>query len=144
FLNEVNAIIRQISSDTNAWKSENAIYDILRSVRHILAIDTFPCISETVEFIYDLNSKAEVMQIGYDLLKQDKRIAFISTGAVMARVLVKKASKLSKSDNSPIRTCIYYGDMDEKQRQKDFFDINIAWVIAITNIATSVHVEALA
>ena len=60
--------------------------------------------------------------------------------------------------------------MDEKQRQKDFSDINVAWseldciaytntveagilfevtghfdiVIAITNIATSVHVKALA
>ena len=88
----------------------------------------------------------------------------------MARALVEKASKLFKPDNSPVRTRAYYGDMDGKQRQKDFSDINVAWseldciaytntveagisfevtghfdiVIAITNIATPVHVEALA
>src|SRR3954451_15283543 len=88
----------------------------------------------------------------------------------MARALVEKASKLSKPDNSPIRACAYYGDMDGKQRQIDFSNINVAWseldciaytntveagisfevtghfdiVIAITNIATPVHVEALA
>src|SRR3989440_7261981 len=107
---------------------------------------------------------------GYDHLRQGKRVAFVSTGVVMARVLVEKASKLSKPDNSPIRARAYYGDMDGKQRQKDFSDINVTWskldciaytntveagisfevtghfdiVIAITNIATSVHVEALA
>jgi len=93
-------------------------------------------------------------------------VAFVSTEAVIARALVEKASKLSKPDNSPIRTHAYYGDMDEKQKQKDFFDINVTWseldyvayknivkvgkiighfdiVIAITNIVTPVHVEAL-
>ena len=64
-------------------------------------------------------------------------MAFVSTGAVMARALVEKASKLSKPDNSPIRARAYYGDMDGKQRQKDFSDINIAWseldCIAYTN-----------
>ncbi|CAI2196207.1 18512_t:CDS:1, partial [Funneliformis geosporum] len=194
-LDEVNAIMRQMSSGTNARESENAIRDVLRSARHVLAMDAFantstltflqvyrgenihvvinkyqPRIGETVEFIYDPNSGAEVMRIGYDLLKQGKRVAFVSTGAVMARALVEKASKLSKPDNSPIRARAYYGDMDGKQRQKDFSDINIAWgelnciaytntveagisfevtghfdiVIAITNIATPVHVEALA
>ena len=43
----------------------------------------------------------------------------------MARALVEKALKLVKPDNSPIRTCAQYGDMDEKQRQKDFSDINV-------------------
>ena len=88
----------------------------------------------------------------------------------MVRALVEKAFKLSKLDNSPVRTYAYYGDMDGKQRQKDFSDINVAWseldcvaytnivkagisfeiighfdiVIAITNITTPVHVEALA
>ncbi|CAI2195677.1 3549_t:CDS:1, partial [Funneliformis geosporum] len=57
-----------------------------------------------------------------------KHIAFVSTEAVMARALVKKASKLSKPDNSPIRTHAYYEDMDRKQRQKNFSDINIAWM----------------
>ncbi len=78
--------MRQISSDTNARESENAMCDVLRTARHILAIDTFanistlsflqayrsenihvvdnkyqPRIDETVEFIYDLNSGAETM-----------------------------------------------------------------------------------
>ena len=109
------------------------------------------------------------MRIGYDLLRQSKRVAFVSTEAVIARALVVKASKLSKPDNSPVRARAYYGDMDGKQRQRDFSDINIAWgeldcvaytntveagisfevtghfdiIIAITNIATPVHVEAL-
>ncbi|CAI2187779.1 11280_t:CDS:2 [Funneliformis geosporum] len=158
-LNEANAIIRQMSSGTNARESENAMLDNEYQSR----------IGETVEFIYDPNSGAEAMRIGYDLLKQGKRVAFVSTGAVMARALVEKASKLSKPDNSLVRARAYYGDMDGKQRQKDFSDINVAWseldciaytntveagisfevtghfdiVIAITNIATLVHVEAL-
>ena len=71
-------------------------------------------IGETVEFIYDLNSGAEAMRIGYDLLRQGKRVEFVSTGAVIARALVEKASKLSKSDNSPVRACTYYRDMNGK------------------------------
>src|SRR5437764_8347247 len=88
----------------------------------------------------------------------------------MARALVEKASKLSKPDNSPVIACAYYGNMNGKQRQKDFSNIDVTWgeldcvaytntveagisfevtghfdiVIAITNIATSVYVEALA
>ncbi len=194
-LDEANAIMRQMSSGTNARESENAIRDVLRSARHVLAMDAFantstltflqtyrgenirivdnkyqPRIGETVEFIYDPNSGAEAMRIGYDLLRQGKRVAFVSTGAVMARALVEKASKLSKPDNSPVKARAYYGNMDGKQRQKDFSNIDVAWgeldcvaytntveagisfevtghfdiVIAITNIATPVHVEILA
>nr|CAG8676619.1 13836_t:CDS:1 [Entrophospora candida] len=80
----------------------------------------------------------------------------------MARALVKEASKLS------FKARAYYGDMDGKQRKKDFLDINTAWgeldcvaytntveagisfekpnhfdiVIGITNIGTPVNVEA--
>ncbi|POG72523.1 hypothetical protein GLOIN_2v1829236 [Rhizophagus irregularis DAOM 181602=DAOM 197198] len=187
--------MRQMSSSTNARESENAMRDVLRSVRHVLAMDAFankstltflqtyrgenirivdnkyqPHIGETVEFIYDPNSGAEAMRIGYDLLRQGKRVAFVSTGAVMARALVEKVSKLSKPDNSPVKARAYYGNMDGKQRQKDFSNIDVTWgeldyiaytntveagisfkvtdhfdiVIAITNIATPVHVEALA
>src|SRR6266480_4297777 len=194
-LDEANAIMRQMSSSTNARESENAMRDVLRSARHVLTMDAFantltlsflqtyrsenihvvdnkyqPRIGETVEFIYDPNSGAEVMRIGYDFLRQGKRVAFVSTGAVIARALVEKASKLFKPDNSPVRARAYYGDMDGKQRQRDFSNINVAWseldcvaytntveaeissevtghfdiVIAITNIATPVHVKALA
>src|SRR2546423_14282748 len=100
--------MRQMSSSTNARESENAIRNVLRSARHVLAMDAFantsiltflqtyrgenirtvdnkyqPCIGKTVEFVYDSNSRAEAMRIGYDLLRQSKRVTFISTGAVM-------------------------------------------------------------
>ncbi|PKC51929.1 hypothetical protein RhiirA1_482650 [Rhizophagus irregularis] len=142
-LDETNVIMRQMSSGTNAHESENAMCDVLRSVRHILAMDAFanistltflqiyhsenirvvdnkyqPCIGEMVEFIYDPNSGVEAI-------------------AVMARALVEKASKLSKPDNSFVRAHAYYEDMDGKQRQKDFSDINVAWreldCVAYTN-----------
>ncbi|CAI2198053.1 9041_t:CDS:1, partial [Funneliformis geosporum] len=138
-LDKVNTIMRQMSSSTNAWESENTICDELRSVRHVLAMDAFantsaltflqtyrgenirtvdnkyqPRIGETVEFVYDPNSGAEAMRIEYDLLRQGKCIAFVSTGAVMARALVEKASKLSKPDNSPVKACVYYGNRDVK------------------------------
>ncbi|CAG8624586.1 15658_t:CDS:2, partial [Gigaspora rosea] len=194
-LNEINAIMRQMNSGANAQESENAMRDVLKSAQHILAIDAFAnestltflkayCgknvrvidnkyqhrIGETVEILYDPNSGAEAMRIGYRFLKQGKRVAFVLTGAVMARALVERASKLTKPDNSPIKARAYYRDMDRKQRQKDFSDINTAWgeldyiaytntvkvgisfevtghfdiVIAIMNIAIPVHVEALA
>ena len=49
-------------------------------------------------------------------MRQGKRVAFVSTGAVIARALVEKASKLSKPDSSPVRAYAYYRDMDGKQR----------------------------
>ena len=85
----------QMSSDTNAQESENAMHDVLRFARYVLAMDAFanistltflqiycgenirvvdnkyqPHISETVEFIYDPNSGAEAIRIGCDLLRQ--------------------------------------------------------------------------
>src|SRR6266480_7193645 len=94
-LDEANAIMRQMSSSTNARESENAMRDVLRTARHDLAMDAFanvstltflqiycgenirvvdnkyqPRIGEMVEFIYDPNSRAEAMRIGYDLLRQ--------------------------------------------------------------------------
>src|SRR4051812_47436378 len=49
-LNEANAIMRQMSSSTNARESENAMRDVLRSVRHVLAIEAFANIS-TLTFL---------------------------------------------------------------------------------------------
>src|SRR3954471_12874961 len=120
-LDEANAIMRQMSSSTNARESENALRDVLRSARHVVAMDAFANIStltflktyrsediciidnryqsrvdETVEILYDPNSGAEAMRIRYELLKQEKHVAFVSTGAVMARALVEKVSKLVK------------------------------------------------
>ena len=84
-----------MSNGTNARESENAMRDILRSAKHVLAMDAFanistltflqiyrdenihvvnnkyqPRIGETVEFIYDSNSRIEAMRIRYDLLRQ--------------------------------------------------------------------------
>ncbi|CAG8689560.1 75_t:CDS:2, partial [Cetraspora pellucida] len=139
-LDETNVIMYQMSSDTNAQKSENTMCDVLRSARHVLAIDAFanismlaflkayhdkdiyiidnryqPYISKTVEILYDLNSEAEAMQIGCELLKHGKCVVFASTGVVITRALVEKASKLIKPDNSHIRAHAYYENMDEKQ-----------------------------
>ncbi|RIA85514.1 hypothetical protein C1645_830666 [Glomus cerebriforme] len=150
-LDEANAIMRQMSSSTNARESENAIRDVLRTARHVLAIDVFanvsiltflqiyhgenicvvnnkyqPHIGETVEFIYNPNSEAEAI-------------------AVMAKALVEKASKLFKPDNSPVEAIeldyMAYTNTVEADISFeiiDHFDI----VIAITNIVTPVHVEA--
>ncbi|CAI2164203.1 14035_t:CDS:2 [Funneliformis geosporum] len=151
-----------MSSGANAQESENAMRDILRTAQHVLAMDAFanastltflkaycgenirvidnkfqPLVDKTIEYLYDPNSGAEAMQIGYELLQQGKARA-------------------------------YYGDIDRKQRKKDFSDINTAWgeldcvaytstveagisfektnhfdaVIGITNITTPVNVEA--
>ncbi len=47
-------------------------------------------------------------------MKQEKHIAFIFTEVVMVRVLVEKVSKLIKPDNLPIKTYVYYRNMDRK------------------------------
>ncbi|CAI2193998.1 17646_t:CDS:2, partial [Funneliformis geosporum] len=122
-LDEANAIMRQMSNDTNTRKSENAMRDVLKSARHILAIDAFANKS-TLAFLKAYRDEdIHIVDNGY---QPCKCVAFVSTGAVMAKVLVEKASKLSKPDNSPVRAHTYYGNMDGKQRQKDFSDINIA------------------
>ncbi|CAI2185274.1 10604_t:CDS:2, partial [Funneliformis geosporum] len=126
-LDEVNAIMRQMSSDTNSQESENAIRDVLRSVRHVLAMDAFANTS-TLTFLQVI---------------MDKLVAFVSTRAVMARALMKKASKLSKPDNSPIRACAYYGDIDGKQRQKDFSNINIAWKLCSLIASTGTSLQLI-
>ncbi|CAI2200011.1 19190_t:CDS:1, partial [Funneliformis geosporum] len=192
-LDETNAILRQMNSGANARESENAMRDILRTAQHVLAMDAFanestltflkayrgenirvidnkfqPLVGKTVEYLYDPNSGAEAMRIGCELLQQGKRVAFVLTSCNMARALVEKASKLQRPDNSPVKARAYYGDMDGKQRKKDFSDINMAWgeldcvaytstveagisfektdhfdaVIGITNIVTPVNVEA--
>ncbi|CAI2193097.1 3310_t:CDS:1, partial [Funneliformis geosporum] len=139
-----------MSNDTNVQKSENAICDVLRSAKHVLTIDAFanklilaflkayhdedihiidnryqPHMDEMVEILYDLNSEAEAIKIGYDLLRQEKCVAFVSTRAVIARALVEKTSKLSKPDNSPVRACVYYGIWMESKDKKTFLILMI-------------------
>ncbi|CAI2179391.1 198_t:CDS:2 [Funneliformis geosporum] len=153
-----------MSNGANAQKFENAMRDILRTAQHVLAIDAFvnastltflkayygenirvidnkfqPLIDKTVEYLYDPNSGAKAMRIGYKLLQQGKHVAFVLTSCSMARALVEKASKLPKSDNSHIRasyTSIVEADISFKKT--NYFEA----VIGITNITTPVNVEA--
>ncbi|CAI2199240.1 18009_t:CDS:2, partial [Funneliformis geosporum] len=163
-LDKTNVILRQMSNGANAQKFENAMRDILRTAQHVLAIDAFvnastltflkayygenirvidnkfqPLIDKTVEYLYDPNSGAKAMRIGYKLLQQGKHVAFVLTSCSMARALVEKASKLPKSDNSHIRasyTSIVEADISFKKT--NYFEA----VIGITNITTPVNVEA--
>ena len=82
-------------SNTNVQEFKNTMCNILRTMRHVLAIDAFtnisiliflqiycdenicivdnkyqPHIGKTVEFIYDLNNGTKAIQIGYDFLRQ--------------------------------------------------------------------------
>ncbi|UZN99513.1 uncharacterized protein OCT59_000782 [Rhizophagus irregularis] len=115
-LDEANAIMRQMSSGTNARESKNAMRDVLRFARHILAIDAFANISTLTFFQMYRGENIWIVDNKYQPhIRQGKRVAFVSTGAVMARALVEKASKSSKPDNSLIRACAYYGDMDKKR-----------------------------
>ncbi|CAI2191409.1 19339_t:CDS:2, partial [Funneliformis geosporum] len=79
---------------------------------------------KTVEYLYNPNSGAEAMRIGYELLQQ---------------TLAEKASKLQRPDNSPIRAS-YTSTVEASIsfKKTDYFDA----VIGITNIVTLVNVEA--
>ncbi|RGB40527.1 hypothetical protein C1646_663807 [Rhizophagus diaphanus] len=98
----LNIIGKRIWKTTALRKIIMALKDKAYHNENIHVIDNKyqPYIGETVEFIYNLNSEAEAIRIGYDLLKQSKCVAFVFTEAVIARALVKK-SKLSKPNNSP-------------------------------------------
>ncbi|CAG8443152.1 8768_t:CDS:2 [Scutellospora calospora] len=115
--------------------------NVFRSARHIFGIDAFLHVSKTVKILYDLSSRVEAIRIGYEFLRQGKHVAFVSTEEVMTRVLVEKASKLFKPNNLPIRAS-YTNTVEAgiSFEVTGYFNI----VIAIINIATSVHIEALA
>ncbi|CAI2176758.1 2518_t:CDS:2 [Funneliformis geosporum] len=109
------------------------MHDILISARHVLAMNAFvnkstlaflkvyyiedihiidnryqSRVDEMVEILYDPNSETKVIRIGYDLLRQGKRLEFVFTRAVIARALIEKASKLSKPDNHLKLDCMTY------------------------------------
>jgi len=60
-------------------------------------------VSKTVKYLYDLNSKAKVIWI-----------RFILTNCNMVQVLIKKAFKLQRPDDSSIRIYAYYENIDKK------------------------------
>ncbi|RIA97818.1 hypothetical protein C1645_813528 [Glomus cerebriforme] len=102
-----------------------------------------PLVGKTIEYLYDPNSEAEAMQIGCELLQQDKHVVFILTSCNMTRALVEKVSKLQRPDNSLVRARAYYAYMSTVEasiffEKTDHFDA----VIGITNVVTPVNVEA--
>ena len=102
------------------------------------------------------------------MLQEGKRVVFSMTSCKKARALADQTSKLQKPDGSFVLSRVYFGQMDGKQRQEDFADINATWsgldcviytstveagisfeipnhfdaIIAISNINTGVHIEA--
>ncbi|RIA86585.1 hypothetical protein C1645_829047 [Glomus cerebriforme] len=128
-LDEANAIMRQMSSGTNAQESENAMRDVLKSARHVLAMDAF----------------ANILTLTFLQIYRDENIRVVDNKyqphiVVMARALVEKASKLFKPDNLPIRAP-YTNTVEARISFEITGHFNI--VIAITNIATPIHVETL-
>jgi len=194
-LDENNAIMRQMSSGVHARESENAMRDLLKSAVHVISMDAFanestlnflrqyrggdirifdneykPRKGETVKILYDPDKGSEAIRRGLKMLQEGKRVAFSMTSCKKARALENQASKLQKPDGSHVLSRVYFGQMDGKQRQDDFADINATWsglycviytstveagisfeisnhfdaVIGISNINTGVHAEAFA
>ncbi|RIB23784.1 origin of replication binding protein [Gigaspora rosea] len=192
-LDEANGIMHQIASGIHARESENAMRDLLKSAVHVVAADAFanestlaflrqyrgenirvfdnkyqPRKSETVKILYDSNKGSEAIRKGLEMLKEGKRVVFSMTSCKKARAIANQASKLQKPDGSFILSRVYFSQMDGKQRQDDFADINATWsgldcviytstvesgisfeipnyfdaIIAISNIKTGVHAEA--
>ncbi|GBB96825.1 hypothetical protein RclHR1_28460001 [Rhizophagus clarus] len=105
-LDEANTIMHQMSSSTNAWESENTMRDVLRSVRHVLAMDAFANKSTLAFLKIYRGEDIHIIDNRYQ-----PRVAYTNT--------VEAGISFEVTDH---------------------FDI----VIAITNITTPVHVEALA
>ncbi|CAJ0835973.1 13410_t:CDS:2 [Entrophospora sp. SA101] len=86
-----------------------------------------PRIDETVKILYDPDKGSEAMRNSLRMIQEGKRVAFVMTSCKKARALANQASKLQKPDGSPILTRVYFGQMDGKQCQEDFADINATW-----------------
>ncbi|RHZ45577.1 hypothetical protein Glove_669g24 [Diversispora epigaea] len=194
-LDEVNAIMRQMASGVHVRKSSNAMRDLLNVTTHVVAMDAFandstlaflksyrdenvqvidnkyqPRRGEIVKLLYDPDKDSEAIRKGFRMFQENKHVAFVMTPCKKARVLANQTSKLQKPDGSFILSQVYFGQIDGKQHQDDFTNIDATWssldcviytstveagisfeisgyfdaVINITNIATLVHVEAFA
>ncbi|CAJ0848450.1 6331_t:CDS:2 [Entrophospora sp. SA101] len=144
--------------------------DLLKFAVHVVAMDVFANES-TLTFLRQYQDKGtEAMRKGLWMLQEGKRVVFSMTSCKKVRALALQTYKLRKLDDSPILTHVYFGQIDGKQRQEDFADINATWsgldcviytstveagisfeipnhfnaIIAISNINTGVHVEAFA
>ncbi|CAI2188204.1 13246_t:CDS:2 [Funneliformis geosporum] len=155
-----------MSSCTNARESENAMRDILISTRHVLVMDAFAKKSTLAFLKAYLSEDIHIVNNRYQPRVDEMRVTIISTGVVMARALVEKHISylnliirllepihimgiwMESKDKKTflilmILDCIAYTNTMEADISFEIighFDI----VIAITNIATLIHVEALA
>ncbi|RHZ56118.1 hypothetical protein Glove_406g23 [Diversispora epigaea] len=194
-LDEANATMRQMTSGVHARESSNAMCDLLNVTTHVVAMDAFandstlaflksyrgenvqvidnkyqPRRGEIVKLLYDPDKGSEAIRRGLRMLQESKHVAFVMTSYKKARALANQVSKLQKPDGSFILSRVYFDQMDGKQRQDDFANIDATWssldcviytstveagisfeisgyfdaVIGITNITTPVHVEAFA
>ncbi|CAG8574866.1 7136_t:CDS:2 [Cetraspora pellucida] len=123
-LDEVNAIMRQMNSGVHAQESENAIWDLTKSAIHVLAMDAFANES-TLNFLRQYRDEdIRVFDNKYQPYKESKHVAFSVTSCKKARAIAVQASKLLKSDGLYILLQVYFSQMNEKQHQDDFADIN--------------------
>ncbi|CAI2181440.1 6666_t:CDS:2, partial [Funneliformis geosporum] len=114
-----------MSSGVNARESENAM-------------------CKTVKYLYDPNSGAKAMRIGYELLQQDKRVAFILTKSMFIMgyewKTIKKGFFRYKYRLGELYCVAYINTVEAgiSFEKTNHFDA----VIGITNIVTPVNVEA--
>src|SRR6185369_9785806 len=148
-LDEANATMRQMASGVHARESFNAMRDLLNVATHVVAMDAFandstlaflksyrgenvrvidnkyqPRKGEIVKFLYDPDKGSEAIRRGFRMLQEGKHVAFVMTSCKKARALANQASKLQKPDGSFILSRVYFGQMDGKQRQDDFANID--------------------
>ncbi len=184
-----------MASGVHARESFNTMRNLLNIATHVVAMDAFannstltflksyrgenvrvidnkyqPRKGEIVKFLYDPDKGSEAIRRGLRMLQEGKHVAFVMTSCKKARALANQASKLQKPDGSFILSQVYFGQMDRKQRQDNFTNIDAIWnsldcviytstveagisfeisdyfdaIIGITNIATPVHIEAFA
>ncbi|RIA81091.1 origin of replication binding protein [Glomus cerebriforme] len=110
-LDEVNAVIRQMSSGVHVRESENTMQDLLKSAIHVVAMDAFandstiaflkqyrdndiqifdnkyqPRIGETIKILYDMDKGSEAMRRGLKMLREGKHVAFAMTSCKKAQL----------------------------------------------------------
>ncbi|RHZ48843.1 hypothetical protein Glove_541g86 [Diversispora epigaea] len=85
-------------------------------------MDTFANES-TLNFLKQYQ-RSEVMHKGLKLLQKDKHVTFSVITCKKVRAIAVQASKLLKLNSLRILSRVYFGQIDRKQYQEDFADIN--------------------
>ncbi|CAG8827502.1 29094_t:CDS:2, partial [Gigaspora margarita] len=122
-LDKANTTMRQMASRVHARESSNSMRDLLNIATHVVAMD----VGEIVKLLYDPDKGSEAICRGLRMLQEGKHVVFVMTSCKKARALADQASKLQKPDGSFILLQVYFGQMDGKQRQDDFANIDATW-----------------